>query len=152
MLINTYHLVEILIHRPQIILPLPPPPPSISTGRHEACFNPINEDSALTRCLQSARSSARVVERQLQHGLSNYYTPGVIHAAYICAGLLLLNAWNLKAQERTLKIHGVEDIKPPIAQRIDEDVADAKIFIRALEEVSPRWDLVHLQLWVTSLL
>jgi hypothetical protein len=48
-----------------------------------------------------------------------------------------VNVWNLKAEE---KMKSLEDVKPPIAQRIEALMDDVYIFMRALEWVAPRWE------------
>lgn len=97
---------------------------------------------AILICTDAARSCARIVEVQLRDGLNNSYIPSVIHIAYVCAGLLSYMIWDLKAQEKAQRSECSRDVKPPIAQRIEDHMADAHIFIRALEQAKLRWDVV----------
>ena len=139
----SYYLTLMLIYRPLITtsppsssIPHKPYPPELSP--------PIFPDanSAILICTNAARSCARIVEVQLRDGVNNSYIPSVINIAYVCAGFLSYMIWNLKAQEKALRSECSRDVKPPIAQSIEEHMADAHIFVTALEKTKLRWDIV----------
>ncbi|CAA7261636.1 unnamed protein product [Cyclocybe aegerita] len=142
-----FHVVQILVYRP-LIAP---------TSLRASSKSPLSEltpsplsivsDPAVERCLQAAHACARIVEVQLRQGIANFFVPGLINASYVSAAMLLWHAWNLKVREGLMVKAGLDvDIKPPIAQRVEEDLADTKVFMAALEEVRPRWDAVDLLL------
>lgn len=91
-------------------------------------------------CVEAARSCARIAEIQIQRGLSK--VPIVIHAAPICAGMLLVEIWDLKAQEKLQQLGSLEDVKPTSVHRIELLMADVKIFVGVLERAKPRWPFV----------
>ena len=99
-------------------------------------------NAAILICTDAARSCARIVEVQLREGLNNFHMPCVINVAYVCAGLLSYRIWNLKVREKGQRYGCAQDVKPPIAQRVEDHMADAHIFIRALEQAKHRWDVV----------
>ena len=129
-----------LIYRPLIIMS----PPSSSIMPHKPYPSPTFPDAnpAILICTDAARSCARIVEVQLRDGVNNFYIPSVINIAYVCAGLLSYIIWNLKAQEKAQRCESSRDVKPPIAQSIEDHMADAHIFVRALEQARLRWDIV----------
>jgi hypothetical protein len=99
-------------------------------------------NSTILICTNAARSCARIVEVQLRDGMNNFYIPSVINIAYVCAGFLSYMIWNMKAQEKAQRSECSRDVKPPIAQSIEDHMADAHIFMRALEQTKLRWDIV----------
>lgn len=143
-LLVSYYLTLMLIYRPLITMS----PPSSSTMPHKP--NPselsppmlLDANPAILICIDAARSCARVIEVQLRDGLNNFYIPSIINIAYVCAGLLSYMIWNLKAQEKAQRSECPRDVKPPIGQRIEDYIADAHIFMKALEQAKLRWDIV----------
>ena len=139
----SYYLTLMLIYRPLItkcpssssIIPHKPFPSKLSPAIPDA-------NSAIHICTNAARSCARIVEVQLRVGVNNFYIPSVINIAYVCAGFLSYMIWNLKAQEKAQRSESSRDVKPPIAQSIEDHMADAHIFVRALEQTKLRWDIV----------
>jgi hypothetical protein len=102
----------------------------------------LRADPAILICTDAARSCARIVEVQLRDGLNNFHIPSVINTSYVCAGLLSYMIWNLKAQEKAQRSECSQDVKPPIAQRIEDHMADIHIFMKALEQAKLGWDVV----------
>jgi len=92
-------------------------------------------DSAIVLCMEAAKSCASIADFQLRQGLRHYHLPNVINVSYICARIFLLVGWNLKIQEKDFRNRGTQDLNPhlPLAQRVEENIAQAEIFIRALE-------------------
>lgn len=137
----TYYLTLMLIYRPLITMS---PPSSSIPHKSYPSSPPIFPDanSAILICTDAARSCARIVEVQLRDGVNNFYIPSVINIAYVCAGLLSYMIWNLKAQEKAQRSECSRNVKPPISQSIEEHMADAHVFVRALEQTKPRWDIV----------
>ncbi|KAJ3517259.1 hypothetical protein NLJ89_g629 [Agrocybe chaxingu] len=140
-----FHVVQILVYRPLIA------PTSLRASSKpplsELSASPLSiiSDPAVEKCLQAAHACARIVEVQLRQGIANFFIPGVINASYVSAAMLLWHAWNLKVREGLMVKAGLDvDVKPPIAQRVEEDLEDAKVFMAALEEVRTRWDAVDL--------
>jgi hypothetical protein len=72
--------------------------------------------------------------------------PSLINVAYVCAGLLSYIIWDLKVQEKSQRSGCSQGVKPPITQKIEDLMADAHIFIRALEQAKPRWNVVDCML------
>ncbi|KDR75839.1 hypothetical protein GALMADRAFT_68653, partial [Galerina marginata CBS 339.88] len=136
-LFSTFYLTRMLVHRP-LIAPSPPNSP-FEKGSEVAVSM---SDPAILICSEAASACARIVEFQLQHGIHDFNVPNIIGVSHASAALLLLSAWKLKVQERDLRRKDVADIKPPLAQRIEQKVADIKIFLHALEELRPRWEAV----------
>jgi len=130
---TAYYLTQILIHRPFIRPPSHPLPNDGLQGHAHTTDDTLCP--ALDVCTNAAKSCARIVEKQLQRGLSNI--PNLISVAHICAAILLVNVWNLKAEE---KAKSAEDVKPPLAQTIEVLMNDVYIFMRALEGVGSRWE------------
>ncbi|KAF8973212.1 fungal-specific transcription factor domain-containing protein [Flammula alnicola] len=148
-LFTLYHLTQMLVYRPLIAMSPSPPTPTESNFINHADSAPLIPalaDPAIIICTEAARSCARIVEAELRHGIRKFYIPSIINVSYICAGLFLVHAWNLKVQEKEFRKRGIPDIKPPLANRIEQGIMDAKIFLRALEEVKPRWDIVDMLL------
>ena len=143
-LLVSYYLTRMLIYRPLITMP----PPSSSIIPHKPYPSELSPpmlpdaNPAILICTDAARSCARIVEVQLRYGLNNFYIPSVINIAYVCAGLLSYMIWNLKAQEKAQRSEYSRDVKPPIAQRIKDHMADVHIFMKALEQAKLRWDVV----------
>ena len=147
-LFTLYYSTQILVYRPLIAKACfarslderslnqsdtPPPIPALT-------------DPAFIVCTDAAKATASIIWRQRKLGLYNFYIPNIIDASYICCGLFLLRAWNLKAQERELRNRGISDIKPPLVRHIEEDVAHAKTFYNVLETVKERWNVVDVSL------
>ncbi|KAF8161144.1 fungal-specific transcription factor domain-containing protein [Crassisporium funariophilum] len=145
---TTYYLTQMLIHRPLIASAASPPPTPAGNPYPSNFPPPVSPlpNPAIVVCTNAARSCARIVEILLQRGTDFFHVPNIINVAYVCAGSLLLSVWNMKGLEKDLRDRGLPDIKPPLAQVIEEQLADAKIFLRALELVRPRWDVVDLLL------
>lgn len=133
----TYYLTQMIVYRPFVFGPKPSK--SSVSGQHVT--EPPFPYHALNICTTAARACARIIEAQMKRGLTNI--PGLCMVSYNSAGMLAWNVWDLKAQERNMRANGMEDIKPPFAQRIDELLADIKIFVDALEWARPRWQLVE---------
>jgi hypothetical protein len=138
----SYYLTLMLIYRP--LITMSPPSSSIVPHKPSELSPPMLPDanSAILICTNAARSCARIVEVQLRDGVNNFYIPSVINIAYVCAGLLSYMIWNLKAQEKAERSECSRDVKPPIAQSIEDYMVDAHIFVRALEQTKHRWDIV----------
>lgn len=138
-----YYTVRILIYRPFI---------SFSTG---APYSPSENDAssfpypAMEICVEAARSCARIVEAVAERGLSN--VPALMNIAHISATMLLVKVWDLKAQDKSLQAQGIEDLKPPVVQRIEPFMADVNMLIHVLERAQFRWGFVSSFLSVFSL-
>jgi hypothetical protein len=143
-LFTLYYSTQILVHRPLIAKA------SFARSLDERSLNqsdtppsiPALTDPAIVVCTDAAKATACIIRRQKKLGLYNFYLPCIIDASYICCGLFLLRAWNLKAQERELRNRGISDIKPPLIKHIEEDAAHAKTFYDVLEAVKERWNVV----------
>jgi hypothetical protein len=143
-LFTAYYLTLMLIYRP-LITTSPPSPSTMPHKPHPSELSPpptLSANPAILICTDAARSCARIVEVQLRDGLNNFYIPGVISVAYVGAGLLLYIIWNLKVQEKAQRSECSQDVKLPITQKIEDHLADAHIFMRALEHAKPRWNIV----------
>ena len=143
-LFTFYYLTLMLIHRP-LITTSPPSPSAMPHKPHPSELPPpVLSDASPTIliCTDAARSCARIVEVQLRDGLNNFHIPSVINVAYVCAGLLSYVIWNLKVQEKAQRSECSQDVKPPITQRIEDHITDARIFMRALEQAKPHWNIV----------
>jgi hypothetical protein len=143
-LLASYYITLMLIYRP--LITVSPPSSSITPNKPypSELSLPMLPDanSAILICTDAARSCARIIEVQLRDGLNNFYIPGVINIAYVCGGLLSYMIWNLKAQEKAQRSDCSRDVKPPIAQKIEDHMADIHIFMKALEQAKLRWDVV----------
>jgi hypothetical protein len=92
--------------------------------------------------MEAAKSCASMVDFQLRQGLQHYHPPNIINVSYICAGIFLLVGWNLKVQEKAFRNGGTQALKPSVTQRVEESIAQAKIFVRVLEALKHRWEIV----------
>lgn len=143
-LFTLYHLTQVLIHRPLIAktsfatsfdersphqADTPPPIPALT-------------DPAIVACTDAAKATGLIIQRQKELGFYNFYVPLLIDASYVCCGMFLFRAWNLKVQERELRNRGISDIKPPLVTHIEEDAAHAKTFYDVLDTVKDRWNVV----------
>ncbi|KZT28968.1 hypothetical protein NEOLEDRAFT_1057311 [Neolentinus lepideus HHB14362 ss-1] len=133
-LFTTYHLARIMIYRPFIRAPDAPPESQHYPG------SPGMENSELAICTEAARECARIIATQLQRGFSNVYN--LISVSHICAALLLMNVWDIKAKQ-TMEAHSpyeptVDMMTIPEIQSLLSDVA---VFLRALEYASDRWSM-----------
>ncbi|KIM40075.1 hypothetical protein M413DRAFT_73918 [Hebeloma cylindrosporum] len=140
-LFSTFYLTQMLVYRPLIPSAYPAPPAEPTSPQDCSLIQPAF-DPAIVICMEAAKSCANMVEFQLHQGLRHYHPPNIINVSYLCAGIFLLVGWNLKVQEKDFRNKGTQDLKPPLAQRIEENIAQAKIFIRALEALKPRWEVV----------
>ncbi|KAG5639399.1 hypothetical protein H0H81_002931 [Sphagnurus paluster] len=135
---STYHLIEMLIYQAFI------PSPYSRTGALGATPPPSRQSllpfSALDKCVEAARSCARICETQTLQSLLSW--PIYIYAAQVCSSMLLVKIWDIKMQEKTMRAQGLEDIKPPI-QVIEPLMADVKVFLRILEWAEPRWGFIR---------
>ena len=123
---STYYLVQTLIYR--LFIPSPISSPDLS---RDFPF-PAREI-----CIHATKACAAIVAREMQSELC--YVPLVTHTSQVCAGLLLMDIWNLKAQEKAVASDQVEDTKPSLAQEIKDLTGDVFFFMRALEWAEPRW-------------
>ena len=145
-LLVSYYITLMLIYRP--LFTTSPPSSSIVLMPHKPYPSELSHsmlpdaNPAILICTDAARSCARIVEVQLRDGLNNFHIPSVINIAYVCAGLLSYLIWNLKAQEKAQRSECSRDVKPPVAQRIEDHLADVHIFMKALEQAKLRWDVV----------
>jgi hypothetical protein len=130
-----YHLVRMIIYRPFISF-------SSTGASHLACEKEPSSFPypAMEICVEAARSCARIAEVLMRRRLLN--NPILMHAVHISASVLLVRVWDLKAQEKGLQALGIEDFKPPFAQRIEPFLADVNMFIRILEWAELRWSFV----------
>ncbi|KAF8910393.1 fungal-specific transcription factor domain-containing protein [Mucidula mucida] len=124
-LYTTYYLTQMLIYRPFIPAPM--------------SNNSTFPFPALSICTNAARSSARIIEEQLQRGLWN--VPNLNAVSIVSASMLLVHVWDLKHKDRTERENGM-DIDPPISCTVDPLLKDINIFIRALEWSSHRYEVV----------
>lgn len=122
--------------------------PSDPQGTAKSRPIPFFSDPAIIHCTEAARDCVRIVEVQLRLGIDSFYIPGTITISYVCAGLLLLNAWNQKIWAKESGKYAMPDLKPPLASHIERDIATVKTFMCALEAVKERWDIVDTLLWV----
>lgn len=147
-LFTLYYSTQILVYRPLIAKA------SVATSLDER--SPYQPDApppipaltsqAIVACVDAAKATALIIRRQKKLGLYNFYIPNIIDASYICCGLFLVRAWNLKAQEREFRNRGIGDIKPPLVTHIEEDVAHAKTLYDILEAMKDRWNVVDVLL------
>uniref|UniRef100_A0A0W0FGY6 Zn(2)-C6 fungal-type domain-containing protein n=3 Tax=Moniliophthora roreri TaxID=221103 RepID=A0A0W0FGY6_MONRR len=127
-LYTSYHLTQVIVHRP-FIRPLRP-----STLDREVATS----SSALAICCSAARSCVRIIERQMERGYSNILD--LIHVANVVAAILIIEVWHLRNKERLYKVTSMEDdIKPKYVQTIAELMEDLRVLMRALEWVKPRY-------------
>lgn len=137
-LYTTYHLARIMVYRPFIRAPDAP------LGVQHYAGQPGLENPALAVCTEAARACARIIGVQLQRGLSN--TSNLISVSHVCAALLLMNVWDIKARQTadTGEHYASPDIMSnPEARSLLSDVA---VFLRALEYASDRWSLAGIHL------
>lgn len=140
-LFSTFYLTQMLVCRPLIPSTYPTSPAEPISPQDSPPIQPAL-DPAIVICIEAAKSCASMVDFQLRQGLPHYHPPNIINVSYICAGIFLLVGWNLKVQEKASRNRGTQDLKPPLAQRVEENIAQAKIFIQALEALKHRWEVV----------
>lgn len=135
-LYTTYHLARIMIYRPFIKAP---DAPTGTQGREDPRGL---ENPALAVCTEAARACARIIGVQLQRGFSNL--SNLISVSHICAALLLMNVWDIKArQDRAASeahTKAPDIMSNPEVRGLLSDVA---IFLRALEFASTKWTMAY---------
>lgn len=141
-LYSTYHRLQILIHRPFIVVPrglfrstdASAPYYDRSKSRHSKL-----SDSALCISLNSANACAHILEVQMQRGMSN--VNNVVHSGFICCGLLLIHWWGSIAKESTGNVNAkdVPDSHVNDTNLVQGSVNNLSKFIRLLENASSRW-------------
>jgi len=140
---STYHLTRMLIYRSLIPISLS----KLQNGSHtlhaskSMPLTTTDIQQASHICTDAAKSCAAIINLQIQQGINHFFIPGVINIAFLCAAFLSGNIWHLKLRERDARNVNI-DIKPPLAHSIEENNTAIKIFMRALEEVKVRWDIV----------
>lgn len=139
-LFSTFYLTQMLVCRPLIPSTHPTSAAEPISPRDSSPIQPALDPAIV--CIEAAKSCASMVDCQLRQGLWHYHPPNIINVSYICAGIFLLVGWNLKVQEKASRNRGTQDLKPPLAQRVEEHIAHAKTFVRALEALKPRWEVV----------
>jgi hypothetical protein len=89
-------------------------------------------------CVDSARILAEIINHQLEHDTDKVHL--MAEAAHSGAALVIRYVWWLKAREKVQQ-EELQDIKPPLAQTIDEMMGHIAIFARALKVVAPKLEI-----------
>ena len=132
-LYTTYHLIQIVIHRPSIRVPRSRLPHMPFPLPHSP-----SSQKALAISLNSARAGAYILYVQTRRGITNI--TNVIHVSFFCAGVLLIHLWDLVRQFSSQRsMEGRAFISQEISSVMDE-IGDV---MARLEEVSPKWELAR---------
>ena len=89
----------------------------------------------MSACVDSARILAEIINHQLEHDTDKIHF--LAEAAHSGAALVIRYVWWLKVREKKRQEES-QDIKPPLAQTMDEMMDYLAIFTRALKVVAPR--------------
>ncbi|TFK54441.1 hypothetical protein OE88DRAFT_1625135 [Heliocybe sulcata] len=138
-LYTTYHLARIMVYRPFIKAP----DSALESPRYPGSSG--LENSGLAICTEAARECARIFGVQLQRGLSNI--SNLISVSHICAALLLMNVWDIKARHTVEGRHPYEPTPDAMdIPQVQSLLSDVAILLRALEYASGKWSMatVHL--------
>ncbi|KAF4563342.1 hypothetical protein EYR36_003785 [Pleurotus pulmonarius] len=125
---TTYYVTQILIHRPFIL-------PS-SDGSSDPYESPA---IALEICTSAARACARIFEVQAPKGFA--CVQNMINCAHICAKMLLIKVGEVNSRVKRHPLDSRED-----AAMVKELMHDVDIFMRALESLESRWEVVPMLL------
>ncbi|THH20422.1 hypothetical protein EW146_g919 [Bondarzewia mesenterica] len=128
----TYNLIQILVHRAFL-------PPTLSRLRALGESQPHQSSHAMTSlaiAVNAAKSGARFLEVLRRRNLSN--VPVLLAASELCAAVLCLNVWVLKAREKARRMKGMEP-SLAVSQAIDALMEDVRSLIEGLEWAVPRW-------------
>jgi len=130
-LATLFNLTKLLIYRAVI--------PRADPNAEPRQDGPPSPHPLLISCAETARSCARIMDAQLRRGPDFVYIPNALNVAYVCAGVLLVNIWNMKAKQKP------EDpnFKPPQPNPIDEFRADLSVFMNILHHIKGRWDVAN---------
>jgi len=113
--------------------------PSLQTEGSELLnLGDVSYDDDMSICVNSARVLAEIINHQLEHDKHKVYL--MAEAAHFGAALVIRYVWWLKAREHVQQ-EELQDIKPPLAQTIDEMMGHIAIFTRALKVVAPRLEI-----------
>ncbi|KAF9793223.1 hypothetical protein BJ322DRAFT_1154669, partial [Thelephora terrestris] len=126
-----YYLNQILIYRPFIPSVRSDAPAKTSSSRVRFPF------PALQICLNSARTTVRILEAGRKMGFSNI--PIIIRACQEAGGILITHIWRLKTRDRVLATEGIpRSFSGPLVVDL---VADVHKIINILDGVADRWPL-----------
>jgi hypothetical protein len=136
----SYHLTHILIYR--IFIPFSQILPPGLRGLQEALISSKSSSltgRALSICVNAAKACARIIEEQMGHGFSEVSL--LISACNVCAAILIVHLWDLKAKEMA-EGSFTEDIKPVHTLAHESVKKDLDIFMNALEWAELRYPIV----------
>ena len=130
----TYSLIQILVHRNFL-------PPSLARLRAlgdapSAGSTSAHTMTSLAIAVNAAKAGARFLHVLRVRGLSNI--PILLTASELCAAVLCLDVWVLKAREKARRMQGMQ---PSLAagHAIEALMADVHSLIEGLEWAVPRW-------------
>jgi hypothetical protein len=133
-----YYLNQILIYRPFLPSVRSDAPAKTSSSRVRFPF------PALQICLNSARTTVRILEAGRKMGFSNI--PIIIRACQEAGGILITHIWRLKTRDRVLATEGIpRSFSGPLVADL---VADVHKIINILDGVADRWPLAYSLAWV----
>ncbi|KAI0789145.1 fungal-specific transcription factor domain-containing protein [Abortiporus biennis] len=148
-LITTYYMVQIVAHRPFIPVPTALTLSGIGSRHDNHNSSDRLEFSwyCLSICMNAARASADILDQHaLTAKMKNFAS--MANSCYICAGVLLVNIWLMKALKKTKG--GPEEMKQASEQRMADSTNMLTRLMARLEEISVRMEVAGLWLYVPS--
>lgn len=144
-LITTYYMVQIVAHRPFF------PVPSALTLRG---FQPHKKDHqgerpefpwyCLSICVNAAKATADILEEHTEHAKMKNFA-SMMNASYVCAGVLLVHIWLMKALEKS-EPKDNEVIRRVSSERMSDSMSVLQRLMDRLEYISHRMEIAGIWL------
>lgn len=135
-LYTTYHSVQILVHRPFILIPR-----MRALSRPITAQRSIQGQKALSICLSSARAAAHILDVQTKRGMLNI--TNVVHISFVCAGVFLVHLWDLIRQYGTHSGLISAEGRAHMSHDISSVMGELGDVMAHLEDISSKWELAR---------
>lgn len=144
-LITTYYMVQIVAHRPFF------PVPSALTlsgfiphkSRHHG-ERPEFPWYCLSICVNAAKATADIMEQHTKYAKMKNFA-SMANACYVCAGVLLVHLWLMKALEKGEGADN-EDIRRVSGERMEESTKNLQRLMDRLEYIAARMEIAGIWL------
>ncbi|KAI0076108.1 hypothetical protein K474DRAFT_1772732 [Panus rudis PR-1116 ss-1] len=143
-LVTTYYMVQILVHRP--FIPVPSAVNSFAgfhtTRRHSLVDRPDFPWTCLSICTNAAKASAEIMETNAKKQRVTNMT-STANACYICAGVLLVHVWILRSMEKAEGPRTSPERKQMFAERMVDLMDSLQKLMDRLEEIAPSMEIAR---------
>ena len=139
-LITTYYMVQIVAHR--VFFPVPSALTLSGFQSHKSHHLGERPDfpwHCLSICVNAAKATAEILEQHTLYAKMKNFA-SMANACYICAGVLLVHIWLMKAVDK-LEIAEHEGIKRASRERMSESMTSLQKLMDRLEYVSTRMEI-----------